>query len=245
MFSRRKSFPQAYKFDKKFLESLANDLINAGFDNVKIKLPHNLVEKKEDEISIGAFLERERNYPSVILQANKNGSKDTVKILFVNISKKAFFFDDTFPSGHSESPELYVATSDPARTWGLFEYLYNYLKRYSKKSRSTFLFLFFWVAIIFMILEFLFLQDTEKLLLDSIWGIHMVFDLIGIMASLFVMYSFIIRQGGVYIKEKENKVANMIKRALKGEFSDNPLVTLFVMVLGTILGGVLLKIFNI
>jgi hypothetical protein len=79
-------------------------------------------------MSSGEFLARERNNPSVGLVASNDQTQETIKVLFVNLSRNSFFLDDTFPSGHSEPSALYVQSPDPARAHSLFHFFHEYLR---------------------------------------------------------------------------------------------------------------------
>lgn len=130
MFSRRKTLSGRTKFDKSFVISLKEMFTDAKLNQITVKLPHNYIRKEEkNEIDIDDFINLGRNFPAIIIRAQNEKKKEEIKILFVNISTKSFFYDHTFPSGHSEPSEIFVSTADPVRTWGLFEYFYNYLKK--------------------------------------------------------------------------------------------------------------------
>lgn len=236
MFSKRKGFSRHYKFDRSFLEKLILDLKSVNFDQITVKLPHNLVQKGKDEIQIEEFLERERNYPSIILIAKNENTREVIKILFVNISTKAFFKDDTFPSGHSETPELYVQSPDPTRTYALSGFFYDYLKSNST-AKGDFLWFLFIISFIFIISEFLYLPKKSGLLAQNL-NISPVFDILVIFMSFILIFKFFFYDVGLYVKEKENKYLSSIRRAIKGEFRDNPIINL----LATIIGGLIVLI---
>lgn len=236
MFSKRKGFSRHYKFDRSFLEKLILDLKSANFDQITVKLPHNLVQKGKDEIQIEEFLERERNYSSIILIAKNENTREVIKILFINISTKAFFKDDTFPSGHSEPPELYVQSPDPVRTYALSEFFYDYLKSNSA-AKGGFLWFLFIISFIFFISEILYLPNKSGLLAQNL-NISPVFDILVVFISFLFLCYFNFQNGGLYVKEKENKYLSSIRRVIKGEFRDNPIINL----LATIIGGLIVLI---
>lgn len=229
MFSKRKTFSQHYKYDRKFLEAFASDLRKADFGIVSVKLPHNLIHQGEQtEISIEDFLARGRNYPSVIVLAKNKDKEEVIKVLLINISTKAFFVDDTFPSGHSESPELYVQSNDPGRVFSIFGFFYDYLK--SGSSISPFLgWLFFLLSLMVMFSEFLSMSNS-RLLLASYFNTNPILDFFIIILSFIGFFQFYSFDGGLYIKEKENKTLVSLKRIVKGEFRDNPIINLIVTV---------------
>jgi hypothetical protein len=244
MFLKRKEFSQHYKFNREFLEKFVNDLRKAHFSKITVKLPHNLIEDEQDEIGIQGFLDRNRNYPSIILLARNENTEEIIKVLFVNISRKAFFKDDTFPSGHSESPELYIQSPDPARAYSLFGFFYDYLKKESLAK------IFFWWSVsiflfIFLISEFFYLSGGQGGLLYQNFHVSIFYDIAVIIISYISFFKMFSYDGGLYIKEKEHKYLYMIKRAIKGELRDNPLINLLVVVIGGIIVGLLLKLFDI
>lgn len=245
MFSKRRNISRNYKFDRRFLEKLVSDLRKANFKSVTVKLPHNLIKNDEpDEIEIQEFLDSERNYPSVILIAENNENRETLKILFVNTSTKAFFKDNTFPSGHSEPAELYFQSPDPARTYALFEFFYDYLK--SNKIASIFLLWFFYIAaFFFLIWDFASFIHTGGGVLSKAFNVSSVFDWIATLLAIFIIFQFFSYDKGLYIKEKENKYISIIRRTIRGEFRDNPIVNLVITIVGTVLGAIILKILKI
>lgn len=244
MFSKRRSFSQNYKFDRRFLEKLVSDLREANFKSITIKLPHNLINNERDEIEIQEFLDSERNYPSVILIAKNNENGETLKILFVNTSTKASFKDNTFPSGHIEPPELYVQSPDPARTYALFEFFYDYLK--GKKIVIIFsflLWLFFYIAsCLFLMWDLGSLILTRSGVLSGFFNVSSVFDWIARLLAIFLIFQFFSYDTGLYIKEKENKYISIIRRTIRGEFRDNPIVNLVITVIGGAVGTILATI---
>lgn len=243
MFSKRKAFSQHYKFDRKFLEKLVSDFKQAGFSAITVKLPHNLIQDSKDEITIDEFLNRERNYPSIILVGRNESQQETIKILFVNVSTKAFFKDDTFPSGHSESPELYIQSPDPARVYALFGFFYDYLKSNSL-TKAFFLWFLFLITFLFLISEFLYLSN-KKIILSQTFNISPLADLVGILVAMIFIFKFFSYDGGLYVKEKENKYLSAIRRAIKGEFRDNPVVNLLITIIGGVIVAIVLKVLGL
>lgn len=243
MFSKRKSFLQGYKFNKEFLEKLVNDFITSGFKQITVKLPHNLIKDGKDEIEIQDFVNRERNYPSVILVAKNQQNNEIIKILFINISTKAFFKDDTFPSGHSESPEIYIQGPDPARVYSLFGFFYDYI---TKRSKNSFISSLLGLLCIFFIsAEALTFVAKKFLIASHSFNLSVWIDYLLIFISVVVAFMFYSNDSGLYIKEKDHKYLDAIKRALKGDYRDNPIINIIVTVIATITATVILKIIGI
>lgn len=239
MFVRRKTLTGRTTFNKNFVIALRDKLTEANLDAITVKIPHNYVKDKEDsEISIDEFLNRERNYPSIILRAT-NDNNEEIKILFVNISAKAFFYDHTFPSGHSEPSELYISTGDPVRTWGLFEYFYNYIKGSGSKSDMIIVVAFF-ISLTMLIAEFSSYINTKKLLLNSKFGYSSAFDIGSIILCFIVLLTYFNSDKGVYVKERDKKASQMLLMLIKGEFRDNPILNFALSIIASILASIIL-----
>src|SRR5690554_5574099 len=82
MFSARRKLADNRLYTADFLEKLGNDLREAGFDRICVKLPHNLVGMDNHEISLEEFIKRQRNYPSIILYSESTDRREILKILF-------------------------------------------------------------------------------------------------------------------------------------------------------------------
>lgn len=239
MFIRRKALSGRTKYDKNFVIALRDKLLEAKLDTITIKIPHNYSkDNEESEISIDEFLNRERNYPSIILRATNN-NKEEVKILFVNISAKSFFYDHTFPSGHSEPSELYISTSDPVRTWGLFEYFFSYISRNENKS-EVFVVIGFFLSLTMFIAEFASYLNTEKLILNSKFGYSPAIDIGAIIICLIILVRYFNSDKGVYVKERDKKASQMLLMLIKGEFRDNPILNFALSIVASIIASILL-----
>jgi hypothetical protein len=133
----RKNLSGARKYSREFFESLTADLHKANLKTIEILLPVNQVGEDEYKISPEELLNRERNYPSLVLRAVNKRTNETLKILFINRNSKAAFMDDTFPSGESQPPGLYFQSPDPARAYAVFQFFYEYLSRPDTGGRCT------------------------------------------------------------------------------------------------------------
>lgn len=239
MFQKRVRYGSSRKYDRAFFVKFLSDLNDAGFDSISIKIPFGEGLQPEGELAPTEFLDRNRNYPSTILVARNLERNDEVKVLFVNMSKKVFFSDDSFPSGFSEPAEICVQSPDPARLIGLTQFFKEYLSGTvdSKRAISVLLFL---PALLFVLAEILNLFQKGRLLIQGQGKTLMVFDFLLILLSMVIVASFYSRETGLYIKERDHKALDYIKRAIKGDFRDNALVNFFVAFLGTFLAGVAL-----
>lgn len=240
LYSKRKAFTKWRKFDKAFLESFNNALYSGGFSEVSFKLPHNLLnENQPDEISYEDFLKRERNYPSIILIAKNPTTDELVKVLFVNISTKTFFKDNTFPSGHSEPSELYVLSS-PEKLLSLFGFYYSFFKlnNPAKPLVESLLGLGSMGLLFTYLLTYL--SHKEAYFTSTLHA--PLLDYISVGLAIAYLFVFFNKQSGLYVKEKEFRPAVWIKMAIKGEFRDNPVINLLVTLLGGVLAGLLLHL---
>lgn len=237
MFSRRLQYKSNNKFNRAFFEKLVSDLAAAGFDEIDIKLPYKAGEKSE-KLSSSDFLKRERNYPSLILSAHDSKHQDELKILFVNLSRRVYFDDDTFPSGHSEPPEIFVRSSDPARAYSLSSFFQEFFNEQDLRSRNLITLLFL-PAILVMFLQAVSLAQNKVLFLTSNgWPVYT--DLIVIGAVLFIDYRFLTTERGLYIKEREHPEIEFLRRALRGDFRDNLIVFFVISFAAPFLAGVVL-----
>jgi hypothetical protein len=241
MFSLRQGINKNRVYDKRFFDVFINDLIRAGFEKIRIKLPHNLVGMEKQEQGLEEFLNRERNYPSLIVVAKNPTSNETIKVLFVNISRKAFFVDDTFPSGHSEPSEIYVKSPDPARAYALLKFFVDYFKG-GKRSPSGWRWILTILALFAYVAEALVYAKKGHGLISSatpkLWPVDILIFAFGII----FMFQIFRWPSGLYINEMPKRgVAQLTSMALKGELRDNPLVTIIGSVLATILATLILK----
>ncbi len=241
MFSRRRSLSGARKYTREFFEKLLADLKDGGFPNLVIKLPHNLVGMDNSTVSPDDLLRRERNYASLILVAQSPETDETLKILFVNRNAKTFFVDDTFPSGESQPPALYFQSRDPGRAHAVFAFFYDYLTAPRLTTHWVFAFLSF-AALLLVAAEALALIGLRGGLLYRRWLLHPVWDVLAIALALLVVFRFFAEPKGLWIKpERELYPIQLLRMTLRGDFRDNPLVTLIVTVVGTVIAGFIIK----
>lgn len=243
MFSLRKSFSGINHWNREFVEKFLEDLTIAGFDNINIKLPHNLVKIGKSEISKQDFLERERNYPSLIIFAVNTNNKETLKLLVVNISKQTFFLDDTFPSGLSEPTELYVQSPDPARTYSLLNFFYDYLNTKGSKeirTRGT-------LGLLIIGFQVIFYLSNGKGIINNLSNYESAIYLDPIMFYFGILwyYQLLATPSGLYIKSRENSLLKFSRKVMTGELKDNPLVNILIAIITTILTSVILKMLEL
>lgn len=256
MFSIRKRIGSGFHWGRSFLSQLGTDLSMAGFTKITVKLPIDLSvivkeslpieeriesELRKREINFQDFLDRERNYPAVILIAVNNERQETLKILFVNTSKKTSFTDTTFPSGHSVPSQIYVQSPDPARVYSLSHFFYEYLR---KQTDSTVL-----LTIAGIVAMFLTAAQTisyiggRRGLLQVVWGWHSFFDIALIILLLIVQYNSFKAPRGLSVNERDTQTAqSLIVRAMRGELRDNPIVNIIVGVVASILSAIILRL---
>lgn len=261
MFSMRRSIP-ARRWNKDFINTLQSDLFEAGFREIVVKLPSQrkeiqirkglTIEEVEEiikeelenrEITLDNFLEHERNYSAAILIARNETSNETLKILFVNISKKTSFDDPTFPSGHSVPSQLYVQSPDPGRVYSLFYFFYEYM---TKKGESTSWYTILWIAsLIILVTEVISFVGSAQGFVQNQWGAHIIIDVSLVILSIILLYVYFKKPTGLSINDRRTSTASAFaKRALQGEFKDNPLINLIIAVLATIFASVILKLFG-
>jgi hypothetical protein len=258
MFSKRKTLPPSHKWDRSFLTSFSTDLAKGGFSELTVKLPidiqtvlnDQLTEDqiisnlKSSELSFDEFLNRERNYKAIILVCKNPATDETIKILFGNMSENTSFGDSTFPSGHSASSTLYVQSPDPARVFPLFDFIYDYL---AKQGDSTFAgSIFGFISLNFIAAEIITLLARGKGFFQSIWSSHPAVDVIVALVGVLIVYNFYNAPIGVSVNDRQTaNLPNFIRRAIRGEFRDNPVVSIVVTIIATVITAVILQILGL
>lgn len=245
MYTRRRALKGNRKYTKEFLESLVSSLQGCGFSRFYVKLPHNIVGTDNCQVDYGELIERERNYPSLIFIAENKQPDEVMKVLFINKSTKASFFDDTFPSGESEPPELYVSTQDPARTYGLFEYYYELLE---KPGMSGFLLLWAisFLSFVVLMFEVLTVLSSRSTLFHKVWGVSPWWDGLASTVAVVLMFRYFAHPKGLWIKPRRDiRLLRLLAMAVRGDFRDNPLVALIVTIFGGVIAALILKAFGV
>lgn len=256
MFSKRGSIGSARVWNRGFISELASDLTDAGFKDITVKLPVDLeilvrdqtpMEKRIEseilnrEVDLQYFLDNERNYPAIILIAQNKQKKETIKILFVNISKKTNFMDATFPSGHSEPSQLYIQSPDPSRVYGLYHFFMEYLRNNGDSIVGRAIWGLF--SFVFLSAEFISIVSTRKGFLQNAWKLSGVFDVLVVLFLLYSLFRFFNTPTGLSVNKRETAtLMSYLQRALKGEFKDNPLVNIIITVLTTVLSAIILRL---
>jgi hypothetical protein len=245
MFSRRARLNSARKYTREFFRTLITDLADSGFDHINVVLPHNYVKLQESTVSVDALLEKDRNYPALILIAKDSGTGDTLKILFVNSNSKAVFADDTFPNAESEPPQIYYQSRDPGRTYAVFEFFREYLQQPSLGGYRL-----AWIAgnlsLLFLVFEAVFLATSKRPFLQAQLSWHPFFDLVFSALAIRFSFSFFSYPKGLWIKpEREIRLLYLANMAIRGDLRDNPLVSLIVSVLGTVIAALILHWFHL
>jgi len=253
MFSKRKALPASLRWNKAFLASFVADLARGGFTDIKVKLPidlksilnDNLTEEqvisglKSRTITIEEFLNRERNYKAVILVCRNPTTNETIKVLFGNMSETTTFGDSTFPSGHSASSTLYVQSPDPARVYPLFDFVYHYLSKQGSSVLGVAILGFFFLLL--LAAEALSLLTYGKGFLQVVWKAHPAIDLIAGLVGVVVVYYYFKAPIGLSVNERETvDLPHLIRRAIRGEFRDNPVVNLVLSIVATLVTALIL-----
>jgi hypothetical protein len=246
MFTARKRLKGNRLYSREFLVSFSEDLKRAGFTEIYIKLPHNIVGTENNKISLDDFLNKERNFPSLIFESINPTNNEEIKILFVNISAKAFFVDDIFPSGHSEPQEIFVRSNDPARVYSLINFFKSYIENESIKSPTIFISIIYIISLIFIISQIFSLFAQFKFILNYKYQLPVWLDVSLLLVSLFVMYKMILIPKGLYITKRPDRgVVRYINMALKGQLVDNPMVSLIISILGSLIVAIIFKLIDL
>lgn len=244
MFIRRRTVSINTVLTTEYIISLRTSFQNAGLKEFAIKIPHNYIkEGAKSELSLEEFLTLNRNFPSIIILA-RSTNNELIKLLLVNLSKKAYFNDHTFPSGHSEPSELYVATNDPVRTWGLFEYFYNELRHVSSFTEIASIVGFFF-SIILLLIETILIIDRGVFWIQAQYLTTGIFDIILIVLSILILYNYFSSDKGLYVKKKSKGIPRYINLIIKGQFRDNPIFNLILSIIASIIAALIMLFLEI
>ena len=239
MFSMRNSIAGSRRYSREFFESLVADLRKARLDKIDVLLPANLVGAEAHLISPEELLNRERNYPSLILRASNPRKKETLKMLFINRNSRAVFLDDTFPSGESNPPAIYFQSPDPGRTYSVFHFFLDYFRR-PETGGTVWLAALFAGAVLFT--EVIAILSLRNGVISAQWHQSPAWDILLSAISLVILFRFFASPRGLWVKpRRELRLAQLLNMALRGELRDNPLVSLIVSVLGTVVAAFILK----
>lgn len=249
MFSRSRNLDSRRKYNREHFEIFTSRLREAGFDNLKVVLPHNYenIDPTKSIEPIKEFLNRERNFPGIILKAVNTEKNEILKVLFINSSAHILLNDDTFPSSQSAPPRLFVQSPDPARAYALFEYFYDYLSQPSLRDFITNL-LATLTSLTVILAEIITFVSIKKGILQVLTDISIAWDIMIVITAIFTGYVSTKKfsETGLWIKPKrELSLIFLIQRTIRGEFQDNPLVQLIITIVGGILVALILKIIGI
>ena len=218
MFSRRRTLDRRRKYTREFFETLISRLGEAGFDDIRIVLPHNYssVDPRNSIVSAEDYLGRERNYAAIIVLAQSAPRNETLKILLVNSAATAIFVDDTFPSAASEPPALYFQSPDPARAYALFEYFHEYLSQGSL-GRFVFHSVAGLVSILFIGLEMFAALGRRRGILSLNLDTPTFLDVVLTIIAGILAYGFYSQPTGLWIKpRRELRLLYLAKMAVRG-----------------------------
>jgi len=247
MFSRRRTLDRRRKYSREFFETLISRLSNAGFDSIRVVLPHNYesVDPRNSIVPVPAFLERERNYAAIIVLAEATPRHETLKVLLVNSQATAVFVDDTFPSAASEPPALFFQSPDPARAYALFEYFHEYLSEPSV-ARFVAQSVVGLLSVLLIGIELLAFFGKHRGILSLNLGIHPAWDVAVAAVAMVSTFRFYAQPTGLWIKpRRELRLLYFVKMAVRGELRDNPIVQLAVSIVGGMIVALLARMFGL
>ena len=243
MFTRRKALDRRRLYTREYFQSLVQQLSDAGFDSIKVILPHNYpsVDTENSAVSIDEFLERGRNFAAIILTAESTEKSELLKVLFVNSDATAAFVDDTFPSVASEPPSLFFQSPDPARAYALFEYFYDNLSK-GRLGRFVFSFVMGIISMFMIVAEIASVVVRKQGILGYNFGAAIFLDVALGIGSVWMAFNFFKQPSGLWIKPRRDiRFLYLIKMAIRGELRDNPFVQIVITIVGSVLAMVLLK----
>jgi hypothetical protein len=246
MFSKKKPFASRLKYDEKSFHQLSRLLSEGGFSDITIKIPEKGYDNfPNKELSFEEFVTQKYNFVAIILTARKNDN-ELLKVLFVNNRNVRTSFNDTiFPSSHSASSAFYAETPDPARVWGLTEFVKDLLISNSSRSigvanvQET-LFVFSSVYLLFYGSFFGLRIATSFSTFVAIVADHTFLALVLPVLMIVYIFYYITHPGGVYMGPFEHPIPSFIRRIFLGDLKNNLVVSFSVWLLKIIVGTVLL-----
>ncbi len=257
MFSIRQTLGGGRHWTRAFLVQFSADLSEAGFTQLTVKLPVDLANLLKDEIPVQQridehlkdreiplkeFLDRERNYAACILVAINPEAQETLKALFVNLSRKTSFMDNTFPSGDSvPKTQLYVQSPDPGRAYSLFHFFYHYLKQSGAPTAP--LAIAGILSVFLTAAQAIALISSRSGILHAVWGLSHAFDIVAVVLLLLIQYWFFMAPTGLSVNDRATASPGFfLRRAIRGEFKDNPIATVVLSVIASIIAAFILRL---
>lgn len=136
-FSKLTSYSSFAYINKENLKYLSERLRQIGFDNQEILLPNIIIKEKEvtegpenKKFPIDAFLKLDQGFDPILFTARNTDGSEEISLLLKNKSVTSVSFDN--PSfrlvKENRLRTLFVSTMDPIRTYGLLNFIQDYLK---------------------------------------------------------------------------------------------------------------------
>lgn len=245
MFEQRADLDNGREYTRDFFEKLVANLRTAGFDAIGVVLPHSHVPTKESQVSPEGFLESGIVYPSVILRARSTDRDLHVKVLFVTKRENTAFVDDTFPRHEKEdAPKLYVGGPDPGVVYSYFGFLREYLGRPRAVVAPVLGFATFF-SFIFLFAEVRWLVEDGRFVLTRAYRWYVHWDIVYSVVALILVARFFLRRRGLWIRDDEQRFFFFVRRALRGDLRNNPLFSLLLAVIGSLLTALALKLLKL
>jgi hypothetical protein len=126
-----------------------------------------------------------------------------------------------------------------ARVYSLFEFVYDYLS--TKGVSSLFVSILGFFSILFLAVEVITFLGQGKVFFQIMWNVNPAYDVIASFLSILSLYNYFKKPIGLNVNERESaNLPNFIRRAIRGEMRDNPLVNIIITVVATIIAGIAL-----
>lgn len=199
LFIKRSHYNENSLLDKETFLSLMGKFQQLGFNKQSILLPIDKYQETRDGAPVQStmlviqdFLDLDRDFDAIIVRSLNEQTQEEIVLLFRNNQEKTLHFtDNLFPYINEElKNNLYVATKDPVRTYGLISYIEDFLK--GKVNNPGLRYLIFLIGFIFFIIS------GYLLLVALLTGPLNLVKLIFASASLilgFIPFSFLPQRG--------------------------------------------------
>lgn len=246
IFNKTKNFNNRLVFDASSLCEIARFLREAGFSDIKIRIPEKGYENISGRVfTLNNFIALEYNFDAQILNAKSNN--EMIKILFVNrLNAISTFNDSIFPSGHSMMSSIYVESDDPVRLIGLLDFAESSLSKNSVRSLTLAKmqnYLFVLASLyLFGVFGLFFSVVSDGVPSKDIFFEHWFLSFV--LPSLFIFYLLyhIVHPGGLYIRRFEHPLLSFYRRISAGDLRSNLILVFLVWIFKVVFAGIIIGV---
>jgi hypothetical protein len=98
-------------------------------------------------------------------------------------------------------------------------------------------------SLLFLVIEAISFMGSAKFFFENLWMTPSFIDVLIIFCSVIFLYMYFKKPTGLSINDRKTATAaSYFRRALQGEYKDNPLFSLFITVLAMIIASLIMKL---